>query len=921
MGRTELEALLAGMVAGEDSAPTDLTSLTTRLRALGVRVGTEDAKTEGDQGASVRAQDVALSDAGTTGIKPGLDTMLGHMNADQLKSVAKRYHASANAGRVVESKKAVLEALGSAALLDELIGGLSPLERALLSEVKRRGGAADGWALIVHAALQGFRPVERAGAGSIYKDYLGHAPGMGYLGVLLRDGLLMPAGSGAPWFATSHPYAGEPGMDTLFADPRVLARLPDEPPSPPPPLELEPVDVSPTPNHPLGTMLELFDVVQLLTEEGGLQVTQRGAVGKPLLSRLLKRRPRLEGRLERLLNLALALGLLGAPAGSAKDPWRVNLARLHTFQTAPLTISYNYMVEAYLNVAAPDDTWGPRYTGLVSEAVAGGALLQSLALLPDQPVAMEGALDALWGRALKHLSSSRTRRGQGDDTEPERPAWFTGVLLGAFRDLGLVAVAELPDAEQLAAARAADQAAQPARGGLHIMRGDRVTRFIAPSEGDDAYRYAVTPALGFSWFTEGQRLRSTPPPDAKGLRQVGLDTAKPAEPSLLIGANFDILVYLGKLSPPALTALGCADCTRVDAQTASYTLSRGSLYRALESGLELPALLELLGAHSLGVPENVTRSLRDWASRRERLRLREGVTLLEYAGQGERDAALETLQGAEAVAERFILLGDAPPPKVSVRHPYTLPPARTLHFSPAGHFRVEGATDLAGRAVLAQLATRDPDGTHHLNFAAIRAGALTTAARDALTARARGGLPPQVEALINIWEGGDAPTLAKISVFQHPSAAALAKHPGIAPHLGGQLNDASYLVRDGHEGELKKRLADLGVELSEGFAPGVKAQAVGGSAMQSGLDTRKLRALIEKTIAESRSLELCYHREKDAYDGYGYSKKSKGKVVTEKITPEAVVYTGSTPYLTGRTPGKDAYRRVRIGYITEIAVL
>ena len=648
-----------------------------------------------------------------------------------------------------------------------------------------------------------------------------------------------------------------------------------------------------------------------MSEEGGLQVTQRGAVGKPLLSRLLKRRPRLEGRLERQLNVALALGLLNAPeSGSTKDPWRVDLPRLHSFQTAPLPVSYSLLVEAYLNLAEPDDdSWGPRYTGLISETVAADALLQSLALLPKEPVAMEAALAALWERALKHVGSSR--RWQGED-DPERPAWFTGALLGAFRDLGLVAVAELPDAQQ--PPRAADRP-----GGVHVMRGNKLYRYRGPSEGDDAYRYALTPALGLAWFAEGQRWRSAPPnhePEHE-------PETRPAEPSLLIQPNFDILVYLDKLSPLAVVALSCADCTRVDAQTASYTLSRSSLYRALESGLELTTLLELLRAHSMGVPDNVARSLQDWASRRERLRVREGVTLLEYAGQKERDAALGRLEAARHVAERFVLL-ETPPKaavKVSVQHRYGSASARTLRFSPEGHFRVEGATDLAGRAVLAQLATRDPRGTYHLNVAAIRAGALTTAARDALTARTRGGLPPQLAALLNIWAGGDAPAVAKVSVFQHASAAALAKHPGIAPHLGAQLNDTSYLVKTGHEKDLEQTLADLGVTFTRDFTAGVRAQVLGGDTVQRGLNTRKMRELIENTIAEGRALELHYHREKELYDGYGYSKKSKGKAVTEKVTPDAVVYSGSTPYLTGETLSGGEYRHIRIGYITGIAVL
>ncbi len=66
--------------------------------------------------------------------------------------------------------------------------------------------------------------------------------------------------------------------------------------------------------------------------------------------------------------------------------------------------------------------------------------------------------------------------------------------------------------------------------------------------------------------------------------------------------------------------------------------------------------------------------------------------------------------------------------------------------------------------------------------------------------------------------------------------------------------------------------------------------------MQRGLNTRKMRELTETVTAEGRSLELHYHREKELYDGYGYSKKFKGKVETEKVTPDAVVYSRSTSY-------------------------
>jgi hypothetical protein len=898
--------------------------------ALGLKVSREEGT--GLKVLTLKEKPTAASEGAPKPV--GLDDLLEHMNADQLKQVARRYHPKVNATRVAESKKAILTALGKPALLDAMIAELNPFERALLSEVKRQGGTVDGWALVVFAALRGFTPDRRAGRGSVYKRHLGDAPGVAYLGTLLRDGLLIPVSGRASWFSSyGIYYASEssPADDLVYVDRRVLDRLPDEPRPAPKALDLKAAaNVTPTAGHPAQSLLELCDVMQLLIEEGGLQITQHGKVGKPLLSRLAKRRPWLEGRLERLLGIAMALGLFSAPKSGSRDPWKVQPDRLRKLQSAPLPIFYAFLIEAFLPTAeeSAEEPWSPRRSRLVSLPAARRALLEGLEVLPEHPVRLEEALEALWRRVLNYLVE-RPMRYWGAQ-ESERPAWFTETLTGTFRELGLVAVAELPGAAKPAAVepsqgRTRSPPVPEPQSRLRVPVPEPQSR-LRVSEGDTAYRYAVMPAPGLAWLQEGRRLQQAvkPPsvPELRALLGLDPDTGKPKEACLLIQPNFDILVYLDRLTPFALTALSGAECTGIDAQTASYTLTRSSLYRALEAGHELDGLLGLLQEHSMGVPDNVARSLRDWASRRERLRVQENVKLLEYASEQERDAALKGLKGARPLAERFVLLGRAAVPKATVRHHYGAPPTRTLRFHPEGRFKLEGAADLAGRAVLAQLATRDTGGTYHLNAEAIRAGALTTAARETLAARAQGGIPPQVEALMTIWEGkSSAPAVAKISVFQHPAAAALAKHPRIAKHLDAQLNDTSYLVQEGHEEGLESVLDSLGVKLIESFEADIKPQEIQGSLMQTGLNTRKMREMIEAAIAEGRALELHYHQERESYNRYGYAKRSRGKLVTEKITPEAVEYSGSTPYLTARAPGKGERRYIRVGYITGIAVL
>ncbi len=884
MPRNSLLELL-GELSGAREAETDegvSPELLEKLRVLGVSVGTS-----GLDKVTLTSSPGAASVPASEGV--GLEPMLQYMNVDQLKQVAKRFNEEANASRMAESKKAVKQALSKPAALKQMVAALSPLERALLNEVKRRGGAADGWSLIVYAALRGLKPNKRVGSGSVYKQQLSSALGLEYLGVLIRDGLLIPASNLASWFLRYQYYMSEssPEDDVLLADPRLLAQLPDEPPPELQPLALEPPalespgGVTLTAVHPMRTLLELFDLLSLVTEEGGVQITQRGTVSRTLLKRLAKRRPNLDKRIEMLLHLGVTLGLFDPPISeSSKDPWRVNFTRLHALRSAPLALTYSFAIDASLQIPEAEDARGSGASSLISKEVAKRALLESLEALPEESVKLDAALAALWERALKYVA--RAPRW-GDDAEPKRPAWFTGVLQGAFHELGLVATAEL---------KGVSEPQKKARGGVKVMVNGEIVPAASLYKDDTAHKYAVAPALGFEWFQRGRALQEvTTPPEITQLRSLrGLEpeTGKPNEPSLLIQPNFDILVYLDKLTPAAMTALSCAALTRVDAQTASYTLSRGSLYRALETGLDLKGLLDLLNEHSMGVPDNVTQSLRDWASRRERLRVQEDVRLLEYASQKERDAALKKLteRGARALAERFILLErGAQLPKVKVRHPYDRAPSRTLRFLPSGHFKLEGATDLAGRAVLAQLATQDEKG-YHLDVDKVRAGALTQAARDALTERAQGGLPPQLEALINVWSGQSAaPTVATIRVFQHPSAAALAKHPKIAPHLGTAINETSFLVQEGHEERLEQHLSELGIEPAERFKADVKPQVIDSSAMQTGLNTRKMRELIEAAIAQGRGSSCATTTKRRTTTATVTTKKSRASSSRKRSRP------------------------------------
>ncbi|WP_291432601.1 helicase-associated domain-containing protein, partial [Deinococcus sp.] len=117
-------------------------------------------------------------------------------------------------------------------------------------------------------------------------------------------------------------------------------------------------------------------------------------------------------------------------------------------------------------------------------------------------------------------------------------------------------------------------------------------------------------------------------------------------PAWILQANFDLLVYPAHLTPAQRPLLAAAEAVRFDEQTASYRLTRQSVYAALESGLSLPDLLAGLQAGSATpLTPGVQRSLEDWAARRDRLTLHRAATLLEYPTPAERGAAHKKIGG------------------------------------------------------------------------------------------------------------------------------------------------------------------------------------------------------------------------------------------------------------------------------------
>lgn len=89
----------------------------------------------------------------------------------------------------------------------------------------------------------------------------------------------------------------------------------------------------------------------------------------------------------------------------------------------------------------------------------------------------------------------------------------------------------------------------------------------------------------------------------------------------------------GALLAAELQARGLMAKKDTDSQVQTFTLQRPVVYAALESGLTLTDLEAFLRTSSeTGLPDNVARTLAEWAGKRESLVLRTQVTLACGAG-------------------------------------------------------------------------------------------------------------------------------------------------------------------------------------------------------------------------------------------------------------------------------------------------
>jgi Helicase conserved C-terminal domain len=807
-----------------------------------------------------------------------LENLFQYWNLNDTQRVARRFQRGVKVTNTAAARKVITDALTKN--LPEFLASLSLEEHQLLWRVRLAGGAISGWSLVSFAALAGW--VTEGNKSQVY-GYREMPAGANFLRPFVENGILIPNNTQINSWNPESRYYGTPSSndDLIGADHRILEAIIE-----PPKLEFTGFDL---PEVPLtgaparafvAPLLELHEAYRAVQLEGRLPLTQEGSPHKGTLKRMQKSSALQGETLTMNLLALLKIGVLtGAGDGKHLEP-SVNAWK--NFGTLPVETQLELLTQVFLSLPSNMAT-GSNIDDAVTNAAAGREALVLCASLLKHPVALEPFARAVTERVLRFVTFERGFFSRSNQERAALTHWAQHQLgpNGVLAQLGLVRSNEL-----------GTKNAAVAPGGL-----------------------------------------------LAGV-QASLEKPDRNEKCWIVQANFELLVYLEQLPARFPEALQAAELVRLDAQTATYRLTRQGVYGALERGLKLEKLISELEQFSIvPMPASVERSLFDWAERRDRLKVSSGCNLIEYESRAARDAALELQPGARGVGEVFVL---GIPAKLVPRIIYGGIPTRSIVFLDDGRFTAP-STDLIARTLIETSSVSSANGSRMITPEGARKAG--RALVEALEARAKTPIPSSFKAILEIWTGAsNAPSLETVSVFQHDRAALLVGHPDLKGYFAGLLAPNLALVPNTNLNELRRALEKLGVttgkDLKTGTGPSVLPKATTSNpglntgvipGMQYQLDTRKMRELIERTILSGDNLELLYAEERYKSSYYGYSEKVKGKQRRERVKPVRVFREGSIPYMEATTLEPDAPRSkgargdgneriIRIGYIVGIAV-
>lgn len=280
----------------------------------------------------------------------------------------------------------------------------------------------------------------------------------------------------------------------------------------------------------------------------------------------------------------------------------------------------------------------------------------------------------------------------------------------------------------------------------------------------------------------------------------------PSQPQVIVQPNFQIVVMEPTGEDTLFRLDQMAERLRAD-RAIEYELTRDSVYRAQRAGLEADAIIAFLESVStVGVPQNVRRTVEEWGHQHERITVRQRTPLLHALDE-------KMLDGLYADSGIAPLLGRRVAPTVALVPHRTLQPLfrrlvqrkllPALSEGPDSDTGPVLSADPNGRLAFRQQLPSifdirslrsfadEEDGAMQLSPQSLRRGAKGGASSDDMLATLErlhaGPLPPEVTALVRKWArnwGQGALIEAAVLQVEDPETLAdLLADPELRPSL------------------------------------------------------------------------------------------------------------------------------------------
>lgn len=719
------------------------------------------------------------------------DADLSRVRADELKKMARMWGGN-SLTRKDQCLALIQQGLADPEKVRAAVATLLPWEANALALLKAAGGMLDGAALCVALRATGVHmPATRFPYGDDRIDVLS---------VLIHRGLVLSAHEHEPTYLQSY------GSPNVYSDERLLAAV-DAP-------KIIPFKIGPIPlpdttiyRRPQSVALDLIGLLQAVENQGGIGLTQSGALRISDIRRLAKavgwaeETTKIDGLAFPNLTMALVYalwhgGILKGDGGRLAFAVPVN-----AFAARPYAGQVRQVFHGFVQASQWDERG--QQTGYLETArliQARQALIIALAALPGQGAgffAVDDLERALFERIGAHFSLS--------------------YLPGPPHSYG----------------KTAEQARQ------ELLAWQTKLRQSWLSLERVWLNYALATWCYFLGIVElgfqNQKLHAVRLTDLG--RAILHDQAAPALPAPAVEAhavwvvqpNFEVVVYLDRARPEQLAFLERhAERFQTQQHVAQYRLTRPAVYTALESGSTLERLLVgLEGGAGRPLPQNVAAELREWAALREQVTLHRRARLLEFADAASRDAEAQRLSAAP-VGDRFLLISadqakQMAGTRVRAHVNYAAAPIRCLAADEDGVMTVtQRPADLLLDAQIGRWAELCKDGQWQLTQASVtaglEAGGTLPELLKLLADRLIHPIPPLLEVALRAWAGEpSAVGLVGVTVLQCAQPAiftAIVTSPKLQRFLRGVLAPGLVVVDRTQLDAFQAHLRWAGLEIS-----------------------------------------------------------------------------------------------------------